>query len=590
MDESIYSVWKRNNLNTPERAAIPAIDYFGNTKTFTEADELIDIYARAFLKLGIEPSRQDYFVTICALALPSTTYALYALNKLGIGVNFVTPGQLGKHPQYYLTRTNSDTLLLLDAFFPMVAPSLIETDIKNIIVLSTMDDIGDIPDWIPAEPRQLFNPGIRNSVMQNGITDRRMISLPDFIQLGVDNDKYVAEHYIVNSTAIIVYTGGSTGLPKGVELTNESINSIAKIQSEFGYLPGDRNFRFAPDVHATVAVHTTIIPWSIGATHVFQPAINYYASYTDAIRNLNIQFSVSAPSHLTPLISATLKPNELSALKRAYIAGEPTTKIVIDGIEAAFRRGGKPQPYVDFAYGMSELGPLAIFSAERKDLGQKVGLPVAGAQARIVDENGKELGDNQKGWLEIKTIHRMKSYYKNPKATGKFFSADGYGKTGDIAFRDENGNYMICGRVENTVYDADGNMINTQDIHELTAANDDVLDTEVIKQSIQENGNTKFVPFVHIVLMPSAEQKAVECLRNMVAVCNVEYSGNAIPRAYKFRSFFPQNPDSDKRDYQLMLSERDNYYRLSPSGELERVSFLLDGEPVIEPADEIMIE
>ena len=96
-DNSIYETWRLCNAGHPD---LPAIEYFGNQWTFVETDVMIDIYARAFMSLLPDKSKS---VTFCVPTLPSTLFAFYALNKIGIRANFVSHTILPSDPKEYIT-------------------------------------------------------------------------------------------------------------------------------------------------------------------------------------------------------------------------------------------------------------------------------------------------------------------------------------------------------------------------------------------------------------------------------------------------------------------------------------------------------
>lgn len=200
----------------------------------------------------------------------------------------------------------------------------------------------------------------------------------------------------------MLYTGGSTGMPKGVAITNEALAKMYNICIEQGYdyEIGDRNLCLIPPNHPTSFVHCLVNPWLWGTTQVLQPIYDKYRFASD-LRDLNVQYGMAAPSHYQALLQAELNEGELSHVKRLFAGGEPMTRETAEYLVSILVRAGVQNPWAAVAYGMSELGPLAIFSFQDSSLLNKVGKPVSDVEARIVDDEGNILGDNARGNLEV---------------------------------------------------------------------------------------------------------------------------------------------------------------------------------------------
>lgn len=564
---SIYQNWINNNGKLVD---IPGIEYFGNQFTFAEIDKMIDVYARAFKSLR---NKKDSSVTICGLTLPSTLFAFYALNKMGIRVNIVSSAVLKSNGKEYIDNNETETLILLDRFYPSVAEELSKTNLKNVIVAALGNDTSE-------QVKQML--GGTNFVQKVKDLPSKIdfISLDDFVAEGQKRDDKITAVNPKGDTAVVLYTGGSTGIPKGVEITNEGVATMynMNLAQGYDYEIGDRNLCLIPPNHPSSFVNNLVTPWLWGVTNVLQPLYDKNRFAKD-LKDLRIQYASAAPSHYQALLQSDLQDGDLSHVKWLLCGGEFMSYETALDLNRLFERTGVQNPYIGLAWGMSEIGPLAIYSIPREGLYNKVGQPLPQVEARIVDENGNVLGDNERGLLEIKTPARMKCYYKNPELTNEFFTADGYAKTLDIAVRDKNGNYSILGRANDSYLAPNGNRIYMFDIENYLYQDFAIVEAEVIKLPVAD-GINQFVPLVHLVLKTEWIGLEAEVLARINQKCNQVFVGYSAPKGYKIRDSFGTNPISAKRDYLSLATERDGYYRLTDDNQIVEVSFPEIGKEV----------
>lgn len=559
---SIYDQWLYNNQ---QYFSIPAIEYFGKQYTFEEVNEMINHYARVFKQLQSDNTSS---VTICAPIVPSTIFAFYALNKLGIRVNFVSHLLIQADANTYIDGNNTETLLILDRFYSAVENQLQKTNLKNVIVSSLADDtIKDVGKILGGDTIYQSAKNSTNSQKFNNF-----LSIDEFKKIGENLNFAVQSNYVEGETAVILYTGGSTGIPKGVEITNEAMANMHDIciKQEYDYVPGDRNLCIIPPNHPTSFVHCLVTPWLYGVTQVLQPIYDKNRFASD-LRSLKVQYAMGAASHYATLIDSDLKDGELSHLKWAFCGGEPVSYELANNINKVFRRTGVQNPHLALAYGMSELGPMCMISYSKKDLANKVGPTVPGVKARIRDLATNEIVNNGKrGRLEILTPCRMKGYFKNPELTKQFFMEDGYANTGDIAICDEDGNYEVLGRQADSFLAPDNSVVYLFDVENFVYQDEAILEAEVVKYQ-DEEGN--YVPGVHMVLQPEYIGKEEEVIKRLHMKCEAMLGQYEIPTAYKVRESFDTNMASGKRDYLSLLKERDGFYRVNSNGEVEAFSF-----------------
>ncbi|MDR3141440.1 MAG: acyl--CoA ligase, partial [Tannerellaceae bacterium] len=593
---SIYQAWADINLSSEHRENIQAIEYFNNKITFRETDNKAGNYARSFKSLSNNTS--DSSVAFCSLTLPSTMEGILGANQVGSSANLISKNTIQTSPREYLDGTNTDTLVVLDTFYHAIKEAIATTSVKNIVIVSLLDDIGDpkaLVDKIKVSnpnfkyvPSAIIMRRLENSykkiTAKNTIPGREYYSLQDFLNTTKKDQTKLDPAYNHEATAIISYTGGSTtGKPKGVEITNEAVNGMYLSNLEQGHtaLPGERNLCLFPSNHATVIVHNVLMPSFYGATNVMQP-VYYENTLADAVVELNGQYAVAAPSHYSSLLSREVSPGDFAHIKTLYCGGEPITKRQVRDIEKILNAGSMEHPYLNLSYGMSEIGPMAMSAVDREGLLDSVGKPIPGVEARIVDSEGNILGDNQRGLVEVKSKYRMKGYLNNPEATKQAFTQDNFMKTGDSGIRNSAGNYNIIGRAKDSFVTLEGDVINVQDIRNFVCNIEDVLDAEVLKCAVVKDGKVSYRPVVHIMLRRSSPGRINDILSDIIQECRRTFTGEAMPVAYKLRRKFPKNPDSDKRDYPNISKEIDGFYDLDENGNFIKVYFASGRERITE--------
>jgi len=563
-DRSIYETWHECNAGNFN---LSAIEYFGNIWTFKECEELIDIYANAFTALLPDKTKS---VTFCMPTLPSTFFAFFALNKLGIRANFVSHTILPSNPKEYIEETNTEILVLFDGFFQTVAKGISKTNLKKIIIVSLSDGVQSIPDYVPDQIRAYLRKTGSAKKIKIAMPNKKIISLDKFTRIGQKGKTDVQKAYNKGETAVVLYTGGSTGVPKGVEMTNEEIMKMAYIYAQmknFDVNVGDKQLILIPPNHPTSFVHTIIIPWFFGAVQSLQPLYNKNTFAYD-LYTTQANFVMAAPNHYATLPTCDLPNNALKDLKWTYCGGEAVSPEFAESINRALLRLGVQNPYLIIGYGMSEIGPMAIITQGSPGLLNKVGKPIPGVTARIVDDKGDILGDNVRGNLEIMTPCRMKGYYKLPELTNAFFTEDGFAKTGDIAVRDENGNYDILGRLQDSITTVDGSRVYLFDVERVIYKDFAVLEAEVIGLNVDGND----VPVAHIVLNSDYTRNIEDVILRLNSLCKEHLSEQEIPHGYKIQEAFGTNPISAKRDYRALMLERSGYFAVDGNS-LREVNF-----------------
>ena len=246
--------------------------------------------------------------------------------------------------------------------------------------------------------------------------------------------------------AVLMYTSGTSGLPKGVLLSYGNLADDVAACIEQAQLKGEHKFLgILPLFHSTGLLATLIAPTELMAMVLYQARFSPVA-VMKAIREHQLTVLIAVPSMYGAL--ARLKeagPDDLRHVYAAVSGGEPLPSNVAAAFEQKFA-----QPIYE-GYGLTEtIGPIAFNVPGHRKAGS-VGRLAPGASARVVGDDGSELPQGQDGEVWLKGPMIMKGYHNLPNDTAEALTPDGYFKTGDVGHLDADGYLYITGRKKDLI-------------------------------------------------------------------------------------------------------------------------------------------
>ncbi len=249
-----------------------------------------------------------------------------------------------------------------------------------------------------------------------------------------------------DDTAVILYTSGTTGRPKGAELTHENLRSNAEVSvSLFSSRPGDVIFGGLPFFHIfgqTCALNSAMLA---GSTVTILPKFDPVKAL-EIVQRDKVTIFEGVPTMYIALLRAPGRENyDLSSLRVAASGGSPLPLEVLHEFETVF--GATMLE----GYGLSETSPVVTFNQMdgiRKP--GSIGQVVAGAQVRVVDDAGNDVEPGAIGELAVAGPYVMKGYWNNPEATAAAIP-DGWFRTGDLGRKDEDDVFFIVDRKKDMI-------------------------------------------------------------------------------------------------------------------------------------------
>ncbi|MFT3819544.1 MAG: long-chain fatty acid--CoA ligase [Rubrivivax sp.] len=417
----------------------PAIDFMGKRLTYRELGALTDRGAKGLQALGVGPG---VHVGIFLPNSPHTIIAFFSILKAGGTVVNYSPLDAAKVLEHKIDDSETDFLFTLDlaGLYPQMAGMLGKTRLKKLIV-GNVAEMTPAPDAVAAKMK-----AAKETV--DVPWDERHVKFASLL----DNDGAYTRHPIADpadAIAVLQYTGGTTGLPKGAMLTHANLSgACAQYAESTHYQPPlldfgqERLLGVLPPFHIFSLTVNMLFGITLGAEIVQHMRFDPKAALDD-IANKKISIFCGVPTMFTALIAHPDTPKyDLRSLKFCGSGGAPLP------VEVAQRYTAITGAEVSEGWGMTETSPTGTFSPMGKSKPGSCGIPLPNIVIKLLslEDPTKYVPRGERGEMCIQGPNVMKGYWKNPEATAKDTTFDGLFRTGDVAYMDEDGYVFIVDR------------------------------------------------------------------------------------------------------------------------------------------------
>ena len=477
-----------------------ALQYYGTRITFRELFAGVDETANAFAALGV---KQGDIVSFVSVAVPECVMAIYALNKLGATANTIDPRMDKESIRRMIQESGSRILVAIDVAFPKILPIMADIAQEHIIVQSASRSL-------PTIKRLLFKLKVKTDIPYQG---HALMDWDTFLACGKDT---VAEEapYVGDATMAIAYTGGTTGFPKGVMLTNDSVNSVSYNFKYAGLCatPGERFLGIIPVFTSYGMVCGMHMPLCMGTELVLIPRF-VPTTIGKLVRQFRPHHMISTPAFYEILMgSKEVKHMDLSFLITMGSGGD-TMNEGLEGKLQQFMRAHHIRYPLAQGYGMSELSAAASFCVNDRYKPGSVGIPSLSLTVSVFHpETGEELNIGEEGEICVTGPSMMKGYFNQPEETANVMRLHDDGQiwihSGDIGYMDEDGFLYIIGRVKRMITRFDGHKVFPINIENMVSQREDVRNCCVIGVNDREHSQGQY-PMVLVELTAGANREAV---------------------------------------------------------------------------------
>ncbi len=362
-----------------------------------------------------------------------------------------------------------------------------------------------------------------------------------FIVLGTDDLIHAQENVVLpaireSRRAMILYTSGTTNLPKGVVTTHQNLNAqIESLIEAWEWSKNDHSICVLPLHHVHGIVNVVSCALWAGACCEFLPSFSAKGIF-DAFKRGKINVFMAVPTIYFKLIAywETLPvddQNELTKIMeslRLMIAGSAALPVSIMEKWQIISNHTLLE-----RYGMTEIGMALSNPLKGKRYAGHVGYPLPGVQVRLADEQDQEISPTEIGEIQVKGANVFGEYWNKPEATAESFTKDGWFKTGDVATVDEVGGYRILGRNSVDIIKSGGYKISALEIEEVLRTYPLISDCCVVRIDDDEWGE-----LVVAVIVPKDEQIDLAELNNWMRTQMPAYK---TPRRYELTDELPRN-------------------------------------------------
>lgn len=539
----VYSYLKETNKH---RLHHTAIYYYGAKIKVKTLISKIDEVADAFAALGI---KQGDVVSLLSASTPESIMVFYALNKIGATLNAIDPRLDANSITRMITSSGSRMLIAIDMSYPLVAK--IHNNIKQ--------------EHIVIQTAATSLPPVKKLALKIATSSRipyghgGIMSWDTFIKGAKDGLAQEAD-YDGNATAAITYTGGTTGFPKGVMLTNDSINATAFnfIHAGIIHEGGDRFLGIMPIFSSYGLCCGIHMPLTIDTELALIPRF-YPLKMGEYIRKYKPNHMIATPAFYEILIdSKEVKGMDLSKLYTLGSGGDSMNEGLEAKLDAFMKEHNMKYPLCQ-GYGMSEVSAAATFCVNDRYKRKSVGIPCLTTTVAIFDpETGEELGYNEEGEVCMTGPSMMKGYFNNQEETDhvKRLHDDGqyWIHSGDIGYVDEDGFVYIKGRVKRMITRFDGHKVFPITIESFIAEHPAVHSCSVIAVDDRERMQGQY-PMAVIELnanIPSSQRD--EICKEIYNSCQEHLEQRGRPVAIMCVDEVPLTP-MGKNDYRKLERE-----------------------------------
>ena len=528
----------------------PALEYFGRKITYADLFVNIKKTAAAFRAIGL---KKGDIATVVSIMTPEIIYAFYAADLIGATLNLVDPRYSVEGIHDYIAEVDSHLLICLNVTYDRCVQAAKRTHVERILVVSPADSLS-----LPmAMGYKLKNPD-KNHYSSN------VIHWKDFIAGGQGQSTAADPVDPMDHACVVVHTGGTTGSPKGVMLTDRNFNTIAKQFKTYEFLchRGQTLMNIMPPFIAYGFACGIHLPLVLGFTVIIIPNLDP-AKLGSLVLKYKPQHMFGVPTHYQQLATDPLLKNKDLSFIRMYAAGGDAISVGAEENVNEFLAAHNVEFPMAKGYGMTEVSSAATAAAASITKPGSAGIPLVDTIVSVFEPGtAKELPIGEQGEICICSESIMKGYYHKPEETAavKQVHPDGrtWVHTGDVGYIDEDGFVFVGSRIKRLIIRPDGFKVFPSMIENAISHHPAVRQCSVVGCVAKDHPQGR-LPFVFVVLDPAAADKKRQILRELRQLCVEELPEYVQPVAYKFISEMPLTPVGkvDYRKLEEQISPRD---------------------------------
>lgn len=512
MDEFI-KIWGLGVLNLVEQIRQRAYEqpnqvalhFRGKDITYSQFEKLVGIFTFALQQLGVK--KGDHIAVVLGNT-PEFLISIYATMRIGAVAIPINPFYTKSEISYILEDSDAKFVIANDTLLP-----LIETDLQK--------EFPEIATYIICETK----PDRQQEKVPLSVSENKTVFFTHLLESTTSSLEPI--EISQEDTAIILYTSGTTGRPKGAMLSHLNLYANARdVANYFLFTEADRVVATLPLFHVFGLTVVINAPLFKGSTILLAPRFNP-SEIHELAREQEATVFAGVPTMLNFLNQySNGNPKDFSSLRLVVSGGAPLPATVLHNFE------GKFGIQVSEGYGLSEASPVTCFnplSRERK-VGS-IGMSIPNVKNKVVDNNGVEVPLGEVGELIVHGPNVMKGYYKMPKETSETIR-DGWLYTGDLAKKDEEDYFYIVDRKKDLII-VGGFNVYPREVEEVLYLHPNVVEAAVVGAHDPDFGE---IVYAYVVLRD--KEAPIEELQHFCAERLARYK---LPEIIEVMDELPKN-------------------------------------------------
>ncbi|MFW1754453.1 AMP-binding protein [Acinetobacter wanghuae] len=519
---SLVDVFERNFQKFGSRDAFIFMD---KVLTFNELEEASRKFATYLQSLGLPKGSRVAVMMPNVLQYPIVALAVFRAGLVLVNVN---PLYTSRELEHQLNDSGAEALVIIENFASVYQAIIGKTPVKHVVVASVGDMLGTLKGTLV------------NFVLRSVRKQIPAWNIPGHIKFNAAMSKVSASNYkrpelTLSDTAVLQYTGGTTGVSKGAELTHR--NLVANMlqcdgifQSKFGAQdgqPDDRIFCALPLYHIFAFMVCALYGMYKGQANVLIPNPRDLPAVIKELRKYQPSFFPAVNTLFNALVNnEEFKQLDHSKLKMAMGGG----MAVLPSTAAAWKKVTGTN--ITEGYGLSETSPVATANPPAsEEFSGTIGIPLPLTEVAILDDDGNEVALGEQGEISIRGPQVMKGYWNRPDETEKVMT-NGFFRTGDIGVMDARGYVKIVDRKKDMIL-VSGFNVYPSEIEEVVSQHPKVLEVAAIGVPDEKSGE---VPKLFVVKKdPSLTTEEV------LAFAKENLTGYKRPRYVEFLDELPKS-------------------------------------------------
>jgi len=441
--KTMYQMVKEMAAKYPTAEAYEFFDKITDYKTFLEK---IDKVAEALAASGVGPGDA---VTVCMPNVPQALCCFYAISKIGAIANMIHPLSAESSITFYLNISESKLILTLDQFYEKVNKAIENADHDVTILTARVQD--ELPGYLRLPyiltegKKHLAYPNTPNGITWKDFLKKKAVAVEE---VSFDMDR----------TSVILYSGGTSGTPKGICLTDYNMNALSyQCVAAFGedVKPGTRMLSCMPMFHGFglgINIHMILIH---GGKCILMPSFNI-KKYTQMIAKKKPHVIAGVPTIFEALLHMPdLEGVSLEQLQGVFCGGDSLSIELKNKVDAFLSDHGA-KIKIRQGYGLTECVTASCLTPFDREKEGSIGLPLPDMKYAIVMPGTEDvLPPNTQGEIILTGPTLMKGYLKNPEETAQTLKKMPDGSTwlytGDLGHMDEDGFVYFSQRIKRMI-------------------------------------------------------------------------------------------------------------------------------------------